>query len=89
MRVETGIIEQIGTGELGYRVKRALGKDPDGIYDTLCISNKESKWLLDLFNDYKKIGCFKVKRPHNFLERQKVKVFFKKKEIVKVEAVEK
>lgn len=67
-------IEQIETGGLTYKIKKFLGRNPDGIYDQLDMSNrKDGRWhIISYALGYRQVGTFKVRRPHDFKERQDV-----------------
>ena len=74
-----GRIEEIGSGA-GFKL---FGKTliPDSA-DVLHLSNRRPNlWLLSLFNGYRQIGTFEVKRPHNFSEGQDV-IITKKNNVV-------
>ena len=65
-----------------YKQPNILGKDEDGFYkgiieqievsenhDVLDVCNRaRNLWVFSLFNKYKQLGQFKVKKSHNFKE---------------------
>lgn len=75
-------IEQIrrGHGKIHFPFGLKLGETPD----VLCISNKPSRWILDLFTGYKQLGCFSIHRQHNFKEREWVNILIKDGKIIEV-----
>lgn len=77
-----GYIEQIGGGhnERVFMGRSVLKRSPDTLY----ISNKPDRWILNLFNGYKQLGTFRVDRPHVFRERDKVIVRLEDNKIVNV-----